>query len=67
VERFFALITNSAIRRESFTSVKDLVAKIDAFIKTYNANSKPFVWTATADAIFDKLQRLCRRISGTEH
>jgi len=67
VERFFALITNRAIRRGSFTSVKDLVTKIDAFIKTYNANSKPFVWTATADEILDKLQRLCQRISGTEH
>jgi putative transposase len=67
VERFFGLITSSAIRRGSFTSVKDLVAKIDAFIKTYNANSKPFVWTATADAILDKLQRLCQRISGTEY
>lgn len=67
VERFFALITNSAIRRGSFTSVKDLVSSIDAYIKNYNANSKPFVWTATADQILDKLQRLCERISGTEH
>jgi putative transposase len=67
VERFFALITNSAIRRGSFTSVKDLVSSIDAYIKNYNANSKPFVWTATADQILDKLQRLCQRISGTEH
>jgi len=67
VERFFGLITSSAIRRGSFTSVKDLVAKIDAFIKTYNANAKPFAWTATADTILDKIQRLCQRISGTEH
>jgi putative transposase len=43
VERFFALITNSAIRRGSFTSVKDLVAKIDTFVQNYNASSKPFV------------------------
>src|SRR5499427_8594423 len=35
VERFFGLITSSATRWGSFTSVKDLVAKIDAFIKTY--------------------------------
>ena len=67
VERFFALITNSAIRRGSFTSVKDLVAKIDTFVQNYNASSKPFVWTATADEILDKLQLLCQRISGTEH
>src|SRR5262249_48938000 len=66
VERFFALITQRAIRRGSFESTADLVKKIDRFIRTYNANSQPFVWTATADAILQKLARLCQRISGTE-
>ena len=28
---------------------------------------RPFVWTATADSIFAKVQRLCERISGTAH
>jgi putative transposase len=31
----------------------------------YNAKSKPFVWTATANSIFEKLQRLCKSIAGT--
>jgi putative transposase len=67
VERFFALITDKAIRRGSFTSVKQLVKKIDHFVAHYNQNCKPFTWTATADSILAKLQRLCERISGTGH
>jgi putative transposase len=67
VERFFALITQRAIRRGSFSSVKDLIAKIDHFVTRYNKSCKPFVWTATADSILAKLERLTSRISGTGH
>ena len=67
VERFFALITDKAIRRGSFNSVKDLVGKIDHFVTQYNKNCKPFIWTATADSILAKLDRLTSRISGTGH
>jgi putative transposase len=67
VERFFAIITDRAIRRGSFTSVKELTKKIDSFVSQYNANCKPFAWTATADSILAKLARLCGRITGTGH
>jgi putative transposase len=67
VERWFGLITQQAIRRDSFKSVKELVKKINAFVEAYNKNSKPFVWTATADSIFEKLCRLCERISDSAH
>src|SRR5580692_1509298 len=67
VERFFAVITEKAIRRGSFSSVKDLVQKIDHFVTQYNKNCAPFVWTATADSILEKLDRLTSRISGTGH
>jgi len=67
VERWFGLITQRAIRRGSFTSVHDLVEKIDAFVQRYNRSSRPFVWTATADSILQKIARLCSRISGTRH
>src|SRR3954447_7110574 len=67
VERFFALATQRAIRRGSYASVADLVRKIDHFINDYNVRAQPFVWTATADAILEKLARLCHRISGTTH
>ena len=65
VERWFALITHQAIRRDSFRSVRDLVRKIDGYVTYYNTHKRPFVWTATADSIFAKLQRLCKVIYGT--
>jgi transposase len=67
VERFFGLITEKAIRRDSFTSVKELVSKIDRFVTHYNKHCQPFAWTATADSILAKLERLTSRISGTAH
>jgi len=66
VERWFGPITQQAIRRGSCKSAKELNAKIDRFIQQCNRNSKPFAWTAAADSIFQKLARLCSRISGTQ-
>lgn len=67
VERWFALITQRAIRRGSFRSVKELIAKIEQFVSAYNKLTKPFVWVATAESILAKIERLCQRISGTGH
>jgi len=55
------------VRRGSFTSVKDLIAKIDHFVTQYNKTCRPFMWTATADSIIAKLGRLASRICGTGH
>lgn len=67
VEIWFGIITRKAIRRGSFRAVRELIAKIQRFTESYNATARPFVWTATADSIFGKLERLCQRISGTQH
>ena len=67
VERFFSLITDKAIRRGSFKSVRELIQRIEHFVSSHNQSSQPFVWTATADSILAKLERLCSRISGTGH
>ncbi|MDA8455669.1 transposase, partial [Acidovorax sp. GBBC 3334] len=67
VERFFGIITDRAIRRGSFKSVRELTHKIDSFVSQYNQSCKPFLWTATADSILEKLARLCGRITGTGH
>lgn len=67
VEIWFNIITQKAIRRGTFGSVKELVARIDGFVRTYNAKASPFVWTATADSILQKIERLCEHISGTRH
>jgi transposase len=51
VEIFFGIITRQAIRRGSFTSVKDLIAAIRTFIDGWNDRCEPFTWTKTADEI----------------
>lgn len=67
VERWFALITNQAIRRGSFDSVTDLKRKISEFVEHYNQHPRPFMWSATAESILAKLERLCKVINGTRH
>ena len=51
VEVFFGIITRQAIRRGTFTSVKDLISAIETFIDGWNDRCEPFVWTKTADEI----------------
>jgi putative transposase len=67
VEIWFNRITQQAIRRGTFRSVKELIEKIDQYVRASNTNAHPFAWTATADSIFAKVQRLCERIYGTGH
>ena len=67
VEIWFNIITQKAIRRGAFRSVKDLVSKIERFTASYNSRTKPFAWTATADSILAKVKRLCQVIHGTQH
>ena len=67
VEIWFNIITQRAIRRGTFRSVRDLVAKIDRYVQHYNRRCHPFVWTATADSILAKIERLCKAVAGTRH
>ena len=57
VEVFFGIVERQAIRRGVFKSVKDLNAKIRAFIDGWNDRSHPFVWTKTAEEILKKANR----------
>jgi transposase len=67
VERWFGLITQRAIRRGSFSSVTDLRRQIERFVADWNQHPTPFVWTATAESILAKLERLGKVICGTQH
>ena len=61
VERWFGELDSKAIRRGAFRSVKDLEASIHAFLKAWNQDPRPYVWTATVESSTKKLS-LCRRI-----
>jgi putative transposase len=65
VEIWFGIITQRAIRRGVFRSVRQLIEKIEDFVEHYNRQSRPFIWVATADSILEKISRLCSLISGT--
>jgi transposase len=67
VERFFAEITNKRIRRGTFYSVASLERAIEQYLVHHNAKPKPFIWSATADEILDKVASFCERISGSGH
>jgi len=57
VERFFGKLTDKAIRRGVFQSVPDLITAIEAYLNANNQDPTPFVWTATADSILEKVRR----------
>jgi transposase len=46
IELFLSILTRKLLRRASFTSVDDLVAKVSDFLAYYNRTmAKPFKWT----------------------
>jgi transposase len=67
VERWFAELTTKRLRRGTHRSVAQLNADIRAWIETWNANPRPFVWTKTADQVLESIARYCTRIIDSGH
>ena len=57
VERWFREITTKRIRRGVFKSVERLTEAIQAYIDDHNSDPRPFVWTAKAKDILEKVSR----------
>ncbi len=57
VERWFRNITDQAIRRGIFRSVPELITAIEAYLEANNNDPRPFIWTATAEEILQKVRR----------
>lgn len=57
VERWFAEITRKRIRRGTFRNVAALIKAINDYLQENNRRPKPFVWTATAATIMNKIRR----------
>ena len=66
VERWFRELTEKRIRRGTFLSVPELVAAIEEYTAASNADPKPFVWHASAQAILDKISK-CKSVYETLH
>jgi transposase len=66
VERWFAELSEKAVKRGSFKSVEELEKAIEAFMRGWNASPSPFIWTATVEAILSKLERCRRRLEDVQ-
>jgi transposase len=67
VERWFALLTEKQIRRGVFRSTRELETAIRNYLKNYNDQPKPFIWSKTADEILASVARFCKRTLVTGH
>ena len=57
VERFFRDLTHRRLRRGVFHSVSELESALQTYIAQHNQNPKPFIWTAKASDILEKVKR----------
>jgi transposase len=67
VERFFRSISTDRLERGVFRSVPELTRAIDEYIAVHNQNPKPFVWTAKANDILQKVIRANRKLGSKKN
>ena len=66
VERFFRDLTVRGIRRGVFRDVPELIEAIENYLAVHNADPKPFVWTASACDILEKVKRGRAKLKKTQ-
>ncbi|MEA3005649.1 MAG: hypothetical protein QOI94_918 [Acidobacteriaceae bacterium] len=57
IERFFRDLSANQIRRGVFQDLEQLITAISDYIDLHNENPKPFIWTAKASDILEKVTR----------
>jgi transposase len=57
IERFFRDLTENRIRRGIVQDLEQLILAIGDYIDRHNDNPKPFIWTAKANDILEKVTR----------
>jgi transposase len=65
VERFFRDLTQNRLRRGIFRDVEELIMAIGEYIDRHNDNPKPFVWTAKASDILEKVKRARKALNNS--
>lgn len=66
VERFFRDLTQNGLRRGVFRDVEELITAIGAYIDKHNDKPKPFIWTAKAADILEKVKRARRALDNPQ-
>ena len=66
VERFFRDLTQHRLRRGAFHDVEELIMAIGDYIDRHNQNPKPFIWTAKASDILEKVKRARKSLNNVQ-
>jgi hypothetical protein len=67
LERWFAELTRRKLRRSAHRSLRELETDLRKWTNEWDRNPRPFIWTKTADDIFDTLAAYCERINDSGH
>ena len=63
VERFFRDISERRLRHGVFRSVDELVDAVTEYVAHHNKDPKPFIWTAAAGDILEKVKRARKKLN----
>lgn len=67
VERLFAEVTRDLLQRSDHRSVQALEKDLRGWVKAWNEDPRPFIWTKTAEDILESIARYLKRINGATH
>jgi transposase len=66
VERFFRDITANRLKRGIFRDLEELIMAVGDYIDRHNLKPKPFIWTATARDILEKVTRARKALDNAQ-
>ena len=66
VERFFRDLTTNRLKRGIFRDLEELIMAVGHYIDRHNLNPKPFIWTASARDILQKVTRARKALDNTQ-
>lgn len=55
-ERFFRDLSEKRLKRGVFKSLEDLTKAVEGYINHHNDNPQPFIWTAKANDVLEKVK-----------
>ena len=66
VERFFRDLTTNRLKRGIFRDLEELIMAVGHYIDRHNLDPKPFIWTASARDILQKVTRARKALDNTQ-
>ncbi len=62
IRSFFRDLSEQRLRRGVFHSVPELIQAVEDYVDGHNQSPKPFIWTAQASDILEKVRRARKKL-----